>query len=189
MKLTLIRHGTTEGNLRRLYYGKTDLPLAPCGIDDLLSLKSKGGYPAAMQYYTSGMRRTEETLSLLYGDVPHDILPGLAEMDFGEFEMHAYEELRENPRYQAWISGDIEANVCPGGESGVQVTARALRELQPLLKADTDAACITHGGVIAGLMAIWFEGGNRSTWTPHPGHGFEIEFLGGIPRTWRSIPK
>ena len=27
MKLTLLRHGITEGNRRRLYYGSTDLPL------------------------------------------------------------------------------------------------------------------------------------------------------------------
>ena len=29
MKLTLLRHGITEGNRRRLYYGSTDLPLLP----------------------------------------------------------------------------------------------------------------------------------------------------------------
>ena len=28
----LIRHGITDGNKRRLYYGSTDLPLAPEGI-------------------------------------------------------------------------------------------------------------------------------------------------------------
>ena len=27
MKLTLLRHGITEVNRRRLYYGSTDLPL------------------------------------------------------------------------------------------------------------------------------------------------------------------
>ena len=31
MKLTLIRHGITEGNARRLYYGAADIPLLPEG--------------------------------------------------------------------------------------------------------------------------------------------------------------
>ena len=35
MKLTLIRHGLTEGNIRRLYYGAMDLPLLPDNIGRL----------------------------------------------------------------------------------------------------------------------------------------------------------
>ena len=31
MKLTLIRHGITEGNARLLYYGAADIPLLPEG--------------------------------------------------------------------------------------------------------------------------------------------------------------
>ena len=29
MKLTLIRHGMTRGNMLRIYYGSTDLPILP----------------------------------------------------------------------------------------------------------------------------------------------------------------
>ena len=32
MNLTLIRHGKTEGNLKNLYYGSTNLPLTDIGI-------------------------------------------------------------------------------------------------------------------------------------------------------------
>ena len=59
MKLTLIRHGLTEGNIRRLYYGAMDLPLLPDGIEALHALRDGGGYPEAEQYFTSGMTRTE----------------------------------------------------------------------------------------------------------------------------------
>ena len=58
MKLTLIRHGLTEGNIRRLYYGAMDLPLLPDGIEALHALRDGGGYPEAEQYFTSGMTRT-----------------------------------------------------------------------------------------------------------------------------------
>ena len=70
MKLTLIRHGLTEGNIRRLYYGAMDLPLLPDGIEALHALRDGGGYPEAEQYFTSGMTRTEQTFAALYGDRP-----------------------------------------------------------------------------------------------------------------------
>ena len=83
MKLTLLRHGITEGNRRRLYYGSTDLPLLQEGWEALEDLRAQGGYPTATRYYTSGMIRTEQTLLALYGPVSHEVLPGLREMDFG----------------------------------------------------------------------------------------------------------
>ena len=43
MKLTLIRHGLTEGNIRRLYYGAMDLPLLPDGIEALHALRDEIG--------------------------------------------------------------------------------------------------------------------------------------------------
>lgn len=156
MKLTLLRHGITEGNRRRLYYGSTDLPLLQEGWEALEDLRAQGGYPTATRYYTSGMIRTEQTLLALYGPVSHEVLPGLREMDFGAFEMRSYEELEHDPAYLAWLEGDVEANLCPGGESGQRVTTRALEALAPLLAAGEDAVCITHGGVIGGLLAHWF---------------------------------
>ena len=117
MKLTLLRHGITEGNRRRLYYGSTDLPLLQEGWEALEDLRAQGGYPTATRYYTSGMIRTEQTLLALYGPVSHEVLPGLREMDFGAFEMRSYEELEHDPAYLAWLEGDVEANLCPGGRA------------------------------------------------------------------------
>ena len=189
MKLTLLRHGITEGNRRRLYYGSTDLPLLQEGWEALEDLRAQGGYPTATRYYTSGMIRTEQTLLALYGPVSHEVLPGLREMDFGAFEMRSYEELEHDPAYLAWLEGDVEANFCPGGESGQRVTTRALEALAPLLAAGEDAVCITHGGVIGGLLAHWFpreEG--RYAWTPAPGRGFQVELRDGIPLKLWAVP-
>ena len=126
MQLTLIRHGLTAGNVQRLFYGSTDLPLLPEGLAALEQLRQSGSYPQAGRFYTSGMRRANQTLAALYGPVAYAVLPGLREIDFGEFEMKSYPELCNLPGFQAWITRDNEANVCPGGESGVQVTRRAL---------------------------------------------------------------
>ncbi len=188
MRLTLIRHGFTLGNVQRLYYGSTDLPLTEEGKKALLRKRETGIYPTAEHYYTSGMLRTEQTLELLYGTVSHRALPGLREMDFGAFEMRSYEALRENPAYQTWIQGSMEANRCPNGESAAQATARALAALEPILTCGADAVCITHGGIIAGLMLSWFPGRrNRYGFTPAPGDGYGVEVLAGTARSFFEI--
>jgi len=187
MKLTLLRHGITEGNLRRLYYGAADIPLLPQGRQALR--EERGVYPTAARYYTSGMRRTEETFAVLYGDAPHEKLPGLREMNFGIFEMRSYEEIKDDPRFQAWIAGDMENNAFPGGESPAQVTRRALAAIAPVIAAGEDAVCVIHGGVIASLMTVWFpKRGNRFALTPRPGHGWQIDFEGGQPVDFRPAP-
>ncbi|MGE4352784.1 MAG: histidine phosphatase family protein [Oscillospiraceae bacterium] len=179
MIIHLIRHGETEATENKLYYGATDLPISEGGRERLNVLRLAGGYPEirkGLHVYTSGMRRTDETLSLLYGDVPHDVLPGLREMDFGAFEMHSYEELKQVPAYIEWISGDNLSNRCPGGESGAELKTRVIAVIAELLKIGEDCLIITHGGVIDCVMEHFFpeENKNRYDWQPKPGEGFSL---------------
>lgn len=188
MKLTLIRHGETEGNRKRLYYGSADLPLLPESFARLAALAARGAYPKAESYYTSGMLRTEQTLEAIYGQIPHGAIPCLREIDFGRFEMKTYEELKDDPYYLEWISGNNEANVCPGGESGVMVTRRALWAIERLAAFGRDAVCITHGGVIGGALAALFPGcGGRYAFTPRPGEGFTVTFIGAEPTSFEKL--
>ena len=179
MKLILIRHGNTEASEKHLYCGSTDLPLSDAGRAALEERKKTTSYPAAdgLRVLTSGMRRCEETLLLLYGEIPHETDPAFREMDCGAFEMRSYEEMKDDPDYIAWITGDNEANVCPGGESGQIMTARVLEGLRKLIADGRDTLLVTHGGVIAAIMAHLFpeEGKNRYKWQPKPGRGYEIE--------------
>lgn len=185
MKLTLLRHGQTEGSLRDLYYGATDLPVLP---ESLAALhESAGRYPTAPRYYTSGLLRTEQTLQALYGDVPHTALPGLREMDFGDFEMRSYEELKDDPAFRQWMS-DSEHNPCPNGESAPQTMARNLAAIGTVLASDEDAVCVIHGGVTSGLMMRWF-GGTRYDYDPLPGTGYQVTVTGGKPVSYKKIPK
>lgn len=182
MKLVLLRHGKTRANLEHRYCGSTDLPLCPQGVAELRPLPLTLKEP---KYYTSGMRRTDETLKLLFGDVTFTVLPGFREIDFGIFEMHTYEELKNSPAYQSWITEDNEANVPPGGESGNAMTRRVLQAYAALNEMPGDKVLVTHGGVIAAIMASLFPGENKSryAWQPAPGHGYIIE-----GSTYTSVP-
>lgn len=170
MTLYLIRHGRTAANEAHLYCGSTDLPLSQTGTAALKELSYDVG---KARFVTSGMRRTNETLRILFGDVPYTVEPRFREVDFGIFEMKSYEALKDTPAYQAWLSGDNEKNVPPQGESGAQMRFRALEALAEIRE---DTVIVTHGGVIAAIMEALFPGErkNRYQWQSIPGHGYKI---------------
>lgn len=185
MELTLLRHAETEGSRLDLYYGAADIPALPESLRDLQ--KKAGHYPPAKRFYTSGLLRTEQTLEALYGPVPHTRLPGLQEMNYGDFEMKSESELQNNPDFIIW-SADPEHNVCPHGESQPQVLRRNLAAIAPVLAAEEDAVCILHGGVTAGLMMSWF-GGERGDYALRPGTGYTVQFEDGKPLSYKKVPK
>ncbi len=179
MTIYLIRHGKTEANEKHLYCGITDLPLSNTGKEELRSVH----YDIKnVRFISSGMKRTNETLHILFGDVPYDVDQRFREVDFGIFEMRNYEELKDTLDYQAWLTGDNESNVPPHGESGLQMRKRVLAALSEIRE---DACIITHGGVIAAIMEQLFpdENKNRYEWQPQPGHGYAIE-----DNSYRRIP-
>ena len=170
MTIYLIRHGKTEANERHLYCGSTDISLSQVGIEELCKL----GYNVEnVRFLTSGKSRANETLQILFGDVPYEIEPRFREVDFGIFEMHSYEELKDTPEYRAWLTGDNEANIPPQGESGVQMKQRVL---EAFCEIREDTCIVTHGGVIAAIMEHLFpdEGKNRYQWQPKNGCGYVI---------------
>ena len=171
MKVYLIRHGKTEANEKHLYCGSTDLPLSKKGREALRNLH----YDIQnVRFLTSGMKRANETLHILFGNVPFEEDPRFREVNFGTFEMRGYEELKDLPEYQAWILGDNERNVPPDGESGEQMWQRVLVAFSEIRE---DTVIITHGGVIAAIMEHLFpnENKNRYEWQPQNGCGYVVQ--------------
>ena len=170
MTVYLIRHGKTEANERRLYCGSTDLPLSETGRQEL-----RGIHYAIenVRFLTSGLHRANETMELLFPEQPYETEPQFREVDFGVFEMRSYNELKDDPAYQNWITGNNEDNIPPGGESGAQMTRRVLAAYG---KLEEDTCIVTHGGVFAAIMAHLFpeSGKHRYQWQPKNGHGYKI---------------
>lgn len=170
MTVYLIRHGITEANEKHLYCGSTDLSLSEGGKKELQEIHYDIGN---VRFITSGMKRTNETFRILFGDRPYETDPRFREMDFGIFEMHSYKDLKDLPQYQVWLSGDNEANIPPNGESGLQMKKRVLEGFSELT---IDTCILTHGGVIAAIMAYLFpnERKNRYEWQPKNGYGYQL---------------
>lgn len=170
MRIYLIRHGKTEATEKWLYCGSTDLPLSEAGR---VELRGKHYDIKNVRFLTSGMERTNETLRILFGEVPYTVDPRFREVDFGVFEMRSYKELKAVPEYQTWLTGDNEANVPPEGESGQQMKERVLQAFSCIRE---DTCLITHGGVIAAIMEHLFpeEKKDRYQWQPKPGCGYVL---------------
>lgn len=189
----LFRHGITEGNKKRLYYGSTDLPVTEEGIAAISERRKAGIYPNTdgFELITTDLKRTEQTLFEMYGkELGHGIEPRLREFDFGDFEMLSYEELKDREEYQAWISGDNWRNICPNGESGEIMLNRSLDAMQDYI--DKNCIIVCHGGVIAGLMLTWFPGDETAehfyAWQPKPCEGYKIIFSDDLkPLSYEKI--
>ena len=182
MLIVLLRHGETAYNAQRRYQGKSDIPLSARGR---ARLRAADFAPDVV--FVTALCRTAQTAAAIFPGARQAVEDDLREMDFGDFEMHSYEELKDWPSYQKWIE-DVEHNPCPNGESAPLVLARNLEAIAPVLAADEDAVCVAHGGVISGLLMTWF-GGTRYDYLVRPGTGFAVEVTDGKPQRCRPIPE
>jgi alpha-ribazole phosphatase len=185
----LIRHGVTEGTRDRLLYGKSDIPLLPEGADALKALAAEGVYPApeGCEFFSSGMRRANQSLDVIYGEIEREHIEELREFDCGVFEMRSYKELAQLDEYKRWAA-DVGGSVPPpGGESfavfRLRVKAGAERLLAPYRagSASADSIVVCHGGVIAMMMDGFFPGLHEHPfkWVPNPGHGYSVTIRDG----------
>ena len=181
MKIHLIRHGKTYANEKRLYCGKTDLPFSENGIREIVDLKEQGIYPKGVDlFFCSGLIRTVQTIEFIYGPAHYEVVSSLVEYNFGDFEMKSFEELKNRPGYQAWISDDLGEVSCPNGESKQQFTKRVLDGFEQLIKKSPtsgEVLLVSHGGVIVSIMEHFFPNTkNFYEWQPKPARGYSLGF-------------
>lgn len=152
MKIDLIRHGATAGNLQKRYIGITDEALCGEGIADLKKLK-----PVLKQrslLIVSPLKRCIQTAKILYPGQKIILCKDFRECDFGDFENHNYQELSSNPYYQHWI--DSNGTACfPNGESPEDFKNRTIQAFEKIvnhLKSDTSMTIIAHGGTVMAIL-------------------------------------
>lgn len=158
-KIHFIRHGQTDGNKQGRFVGSTDLSVNEEGKATLRTFLDRFGYPEIGRLYTSPLRRCRETASVLYPDHTQIILNDLREYNFGDFENKTYAELAGNPEFEKWVQTAAVGTI-PNGEDGHAFVERCKKGFDSILKdmmkdGITSAACITHGGIIMTLMALY----------------------------------
>ncbi len=163
LKIHLIRHGETQANKDRLYYGFSDIELTDFGRESLVAVKNKyttyNNHNNSTKFVTSGMKRTNETLQLIFGDVNFEPIPDFKEMNFGDFELKNHAQLENNPDYIFWIN-NMDIFVIPNGESKQLFQNRVCKAFEKLKESsfnNTDEVfLVSHNGVICVLMEYLF---------------------------------
>ncbi len=203
-RIHFIRHGITEGILNRWYYGSTDMPLVQEGIDEIVKYKTEGVYPEAGEadFYSSGMLRADQTMDVIYGEIPRTAIKTLQEMNFGRWECKTFSELENEPEFQEWMNCTDNSFIFPEGESILSFYDRVnvgldelvgLHRLKELSNRhsgkDSVSIIVCHGGVIAACMERYFTGekDNFWAWIPAPGRGYTLQFEDGEPAGYEAI--
>ena len=181
-KLHLIRHGLTRGNLEGLYVGGgTDLPLCDEGRHDLEVFKSRFVYPAPDTVFTSPLARAVETADLLFPAAAHRlVVPQLREANFGVFEGRKMEELVKDPEFARWMdptSGFVPEGAEPTKEFHARCADTLHKLLEYMIRSEvTEAACVTHGGVIMSMLAqSALPRRPAQQWMADPGCGYTVQ--------------
>lgn len=152
LKVYLIRHSITEGNIHNRYIGTTDEPLCDKGRDLLKNID----YPKVQKLIVSPLLRCVETAGILYNNMPYKISEGMRECDFGDFENKNYKELDGNEDYQKWIDSNGTLPF-PNGESHEEFKERCIKAFieeidTAFIEKVESIAMVVHGGTIMSIM-------------------------------------
>ena len=155
MNIYIIRHGQTDSNKERRYYGSLDIPLNKKGISQIEKLIPSLSDKEFDSIYSSPASRALESLKVcgdnLYNKVQID--SRLSELSFGEFEGRTYEEISGlYPDEAKEWANDWKSFCPPGGESFIQFYDRVISFFQEILKSTNEnTLIITHSGVIKSI--------------------------------------
>lgn len=169
-RLYLIRHGEVETRYHRIFGGsRIDMELSDQGHRQAARLAH---WLARVQFdaiYASPMRRVQLTWEPSRRYFPSDpvILPGLREIDFGDWTGLGWDDVEERFGMSAydWLQHLQEDRVA-GAESLQTFQDRVQGSIATILKKQVGrtVAVFCHGGVIRGLLSHllqqplrWFE--------------------------------
>lgn len=176
MKIFLIRHLKTKGNMQKRYIGRTDEPLHEQAGAGLLN-----SYPDTEVVYTSPMLRCIQTAELIYGKTRLITMEQLREIDFGDFEGKNYEELKANPDYISFLNRNGDG-IIPNGEALPAFKKRCgagfLQIIHEMIAAGNEsAAVICHGGTIMAILEQFdVQQQDFYSYMVKNGEGFATEF-------------
>lgn len=155
MRILLLRHGETAGNLEKRYVGRTNEGLTEAAIQALRQTSEKrkqllyGLLGPVAAVYASPMRRCLETAALVFPEkdfsgVPVRLVPGLSECDFGRFEYKITESflgmrITSGSSIPAEQTGSREARPWRSSNAGVQTPSG--RRCVPLRRKQTVRRC------------------------------------------------
>jgi alpha-ribazole phosphatase len=157
MNIYFVRHGETEQNERKTFYGDIDAELNERGRQQC---EKAARYLSGISFdkvFISERKRTAQSAEYICREARKDfIIDGrINEMSFGAFEGRTYEEIKElYPVEQKAWQEDWKGFCPPGGESYSMFYLRVKSFMEDIATLEEENILIvTHGGVIRTVYA------------------------------------
>lgn len=154
----LIRHGSTTASAEDRFAGAIDVLLSEAGCDQARRLGERLQHETITAAFASPMRRTMETARLIVQ--PHGIevtpVDGIREIAHGRWEgMKRADVERDFPEEYRRYEHDPFSFAPIEGESGLQVTARALPAMLKIVEEHCDEriVIVSHKATIRLLLS------------------------------------
>lgn len=187
MKLYMVRHGETECNVQRIYYGSLDVPITEKGRQQAEAVGDMLRNVAFDQVIVSGLCRTRQTAEAILSRLetePGKIcsIPAFNEMDFGAWEGLHYAEVRERyPEDYRAMAGDWQHCGPSEGERFTDFSRRvwagwkALSSKETFKKAE-NVLFVGHSGPMQCLMCHFLGMDVSNIWHLEIRQGVYTEF-------------
>jgi broad specificity phosphatase PhoE len=155
MKLYLVRHGQSTGNIGGTLMGQSDHPLTPLGEDQARAAAERLASIGPMPIYSSDLPRARATADHIVAAwrdaevtmaLPEVVLDArLREISLGDYEGRPWQEFEADTELTAAFAQDPYGTALPNGESlehlEARVHAAVLDILAPFGVDDTGAYC------------------------------------------------
>ncbi|MFZ5452096.1 MAG: histidine phosphatase family protein [Thermodesulfobacteriota bacterium] len=151
-RLYLLRHGQVADGHTHLYHGNNDIELSPQGIKQLEQAGAQLEDVELAGVYASDLTRAFQGAEIICRgrDIKPRTLPEFREIHFGVWEGLSFQEIAEKyPDHLQARFQDLANFRIPGGESLMDLKARALPALQGLIQEHQNQAflLVAHAGL------------------------------------------
>ena len=157
MILYLVRHGQSEGNVKRYFHGQTDYPLTELGHRQAREAAEKLKDAKFTRCCASDLQRAWNTaLACLefHPDVKPEVCTDLREHYVGKMEDMPWDEAeRRFPGIPDKFVSDWFHTVPPGGEDPQDMLKRVGRCIDAIIERDEDTLVVSHFGTMS-LIAV-----------------------------------
>ena len=170
MKLYLVRHGQTDMNKEKLYYGWTDCPINDVGRKQAETLHQYFKNVNCHKVITSDLKRSVETAEIITKgqNVVLEKRQAFRELNFGLWEGKHYKVLqKEYPEaFEQW-GKDWKSFCMPEGEAFFTFYERIRKELENVIQQtpeDNTVLLVTHNGVMSAMLCVLTGAGYDGFW-------------------------
>jgi len=151
-RLYLLRHGQVADGHTHLYHGNNDIELSPQGVKQLEEAAAQLREVDLAGVYASDLTRAVQGAEIICRgrELTPQTFPEFREIHFGVWEGLSFQEIAEHyPEDLQARFQDLPNFRIPGGESLMDLKARALPALQSLIEQHHEQAflLVAHAGV------------------------------------------